>query len=234
MPNDFKMTSSEVFPPSRFRFGVDRFWFWAGLGVAALILGCIALFPLQAEVFNQEGGLIETISAAGLFTAGVVALVKYRGLARLYIGVGCLLLAERELEADIYAEGSVPFAVLSGLDGLLDMTLVRVALAVVVLGGVLWHGIPNAWRAVRVQAPFLAIFVLAGLAAVVAQGLEEISGLYEATMSSVMKTRLFVLEETLEMYFSIGILASVLIGWPKEPTDESLHDPDSARGEHPR
>ncbi len=234
MTRNLKLSTAEVLPATRFRFGIDRFWFWVSLAVATLLLSVIALWPVQAAAFNQEGGLIETISAACLFAAGLAALVRFRGLKRLYIGLVCLLLAERELEAEIYAEGTTPFMVLNGLDVLLDMTLVRVVLAVLVLGGLVWHGIPAAWRAVKLQAPFLSVFVLAGLAAVVAQGLEEISSLYQASLSTKMMTRLFVLEETLEMYFSIGILASVLIGWPKEPTEETPHDPNAARPSDPR
>ena len=94
----------------------------------------------------------------------------------------------------------------------------------IVLGGVVWHGIPNAWRALKARAPFLLVFLLAGMAAVVAQGLEEISSAMGAEMSQVMAIRLFALEETLEMFFSIGILAAVLIGWPKTKTDETIDE----------
>ena len=37
------------------------------------------------------------------------------------------------------------------------------------------------------------------------------------------------LEETLEMYFSIGILAAVLIGWPKIRSEEIQNDKRSER-----
>lgn len=194
----------------------------------ALFLCVVILWPMQAAAFNQEGGLIETISAAGLFAAGIAALFRFPGFSRSYIALVCLLLAERELEADIYAEGSAPFFVLNGLDNLLDMTAVRVVLALLVIGGIIWHGGPNAWRAVKLRAPFLKVFLLAGAAAVIAQLLEEVSGLYDGELSATMATRLFVLEETLEMYFSIGILASVLMGWPKSQIDENTHDPDLA------
>lgn len=197
-----------------------------GLGLAVLLLCAVAVWPQQASAFNQEGGLIETLSAAALFAAGLAALVRYRGVTRLYIGVVCLLLAERELEADIYAEGSLPFMLLSSLDTLLDMTVVRIVLAIVVIGGAVWHGIPNGWRAFRQRAPFMLIFLLAGTVAVIAQLLEEVSGFFDASLSATMATRLFVLEETLEMYFSVGILTAVLIGWPKTKTEEMPNDPN--------
>jgi hypothetical protein len=205
-------------------FGTDRVAFRASIVAGIVILCAISLWPMQAAVFNQEGGLIETGSAAALLVAGLVALYRYRGISRLYIGVVLLLLAERELEADIYAVDSVPYYVLHGLDVLLDMTLVRVVLAVIVLGGLVWNGIPNAWRALKVRAPFLLVFFLAGMCAVIAQGLEEISSAIGADMTTVMATRLFVLEETLEMFFSIGILAAVLIGWPKAKADEITNE----------
>lgn len=228
MASETQSPSSQSAPVPRFRFGFDRVELRAALVLVAVILGAIAIWPVQAAAFNQEGGLIETISAAGLFAAGLAALVRYRGLSRLYIGLVCLLLAERELEADIYPQDSLPFLLLDGLDALLDLTLVRVVLAVVILGGIIWHGVPNAWRALKLQAPFVTVFVLAGLAAVVAQVLEEVTGLYHANLSEKMVTRLFALEETLEMLFSIGILAAVLIGWPKSQIKETSHDrPDT-------
>jgi len=101
MSKNLKMTSAEMFSPSRFRVGMGWVWLWMALSAAILILVAFAMFPLQAEALNQEGGLIETISAAGLFTVGVLALIRFRGFYRLYIGVVCLLLAERELEAEI-------------------------------------------------------------------------------------------------------------------------------------
>ncbi|WP_170473076.1 hypothetical protein [Ruegeria arenilitoris] len=189
-----------------------------------VFLTAISIWPHQASTLNQEGGLIETASAAALLAAGFAALWRYPGLGRLYIGLVCLLLAERELEADIYAHDSLAFWALSGLDNLLDLTIIRLALAVIVIGGLFWHGLPNAWRAFKQKAPFLIIFVLAGSAAVVAQLIEEMSGMLSAGLSETMLVRLFVLEETLEMFFSIGILAAVLIGWPKTEIDETSYD----------
>ncbi|WP_037310447.1 hypothetical protein [Ruegeria halocynthiae] len=213
-----------AFPATNVSFGTDRFAFRAALVLAALVLCVISIWPVQASAFNQEGGLIETGSAAALLVAAAAALYRYRGISRLYIGVVLLLLAERELEADVYATDSVPYFILNGLDVALDMTLVRVALAVIVLGGVVWHGVPNAWRALKERALFLLVFFLAGMSAVVAQGLEEVSSAFGDGMTQVMITRLFVLEETLEMFFSIGILAAVLIGWPKSKADETSNE----------
>lgn len=206
----------------------------AAFVIATAYLCAIAIWPLQISAFNQEGGLTETISAAALLVAGLSALVRFPGITRLYIGLVCLLLAERELEADVYSEGSLPFFVLSGLDALLDMTVVRILLAVIIIGGIAWHGIPNGWRAFKLRAPFLMIFVLAGSVAVIAQLLEEVSGFLDANLSATMATRLFVMEETLEMYFSIGILAAVLIGWPKSNSEEIPHDQQSRRTTDPR
>ncbi|WP_170400207.1 hypothetical protein [Ruegeria arenilitoris] len=210
--------------PNTGKFGTDHFAFRATIVLAAAILCGISLWPMQAAVFNQEGGLIETGSAVALLVAGLVALIRHRGISRLYIGVVLLLLAERELEADSYAVDSVPYVVLHSLDALLDMTVVRVVLAVIVLGGLVLHGVPNAWRALKERAPFLLVFFLAGMCAVIAQGLEEVSSAIGADMTAVMATRLFALEETLEMFFSIGILAAVLIGWPKAKADETPND----------
>lgn len=224
MSSKGQFQSGNTIPENKRSFGTDRFAFRAALVVAVLVLIVIAIWPMQASVFNQEGGPFETISAAALFVSGVASLYRFSGIKRLYIGLVCLLLAERELEADVYAVDSLPYFVLHGLDVLLDMTIVRVVLAVLVLGGLFWHGVPNAWRALKQRAPFLLIFFLAGMCAVVAQSLEEISSAFDAEMSEVMVTRLFVLEETLEMFFSIGILAAVLIGWPKSSTEENVND----------
>ncbi|SLN16690.1 hypothetical protein [Ruegeria meonggei] len=224
MSSKGQFQSGNTIPENKRSFGTDRFAFRAALVVAVLVLIVIAIWPMQASVFNQEGGPFETISAAALFVAGLASLYRFSGIKRLYIGLVCLLLAERELEADVYAVDSLPYFVLHGLDVLLDMTIVRVVLAVLVLGGLFWHGVPNAWRALKQRAPFLLIFFLAGMCAVVAQSLEEISSAFDAEMSEVMVTRLFVLEETLEMFFSIGILAAVLIGWPKSSTEENVND----------
>ncbi|WP_377186421.1 hypothetical protein [Ruegeria meonggei] len=224
MSSKDQFQSGSTIPANKRSFGTDRFAFRAALVVAVLVLIAIAIWPMQASVFNQEGGPFETISAAALFVAGLASLYRFSGIKRLYIGLVCLLLAERELEADVYAVDSLPYFVLHGLDVLLDMTIVRVVLAVLVLGGLFWHGVPNAWRALKQRAPFLLIFFLAGMCAVVAQSLEEISSAFNAEMSEVFVTRLFVLEETLEMFFSIGILAAVLIGWPKSSTEENVND----------
>ena len=203
---------------------VARLTIWFAVLSGVVLLGAVGIWPEQALVFNQEGGLFETLSAACLFAAGVAALWRYPGVTRLYIGLTFLLLAERELEESVYPEGSLPFLILDGLDAVLDVTLVRVVLACVVLGGVIWHGIPTGWRAVKQRASFLIVFIAAGCLAVIAQVLEEFTGLHGEALSSVMKTRLFVMEETLEMFFSIGILASVLIGWPKSNSDETSYD----------
>ncbi|WP_170465304.1 hypothetical protein [Ruegeria arenilitoris] len=213
-----------AFPAGRAGLGADRIVYAIVLTIASLVLAAVSIWPVQALALNQEGGLFETISAAALFVAGLAALWRYPGLSRLYIGLVCLLLAERELEADIYPVDSLPYWVLNGLDTALDMTLVRIALVAIVIGGVVWHGVPNAWHAVKQRAPFFAVFVLAGVLAVVAQVLEEVSGKYSADLSALMRVRFFVLEETLEMFFSIGILASVLIGWPKSDSEETLYD----------
>lgn len=212
------------------RHGVETGLVRLTIGFAAvsgvLLLGAFVIWPERAAFFNQEGGLFETISAACLFAAGVAALWRYPGLTRLYIGLTYLLLAERELEESVYLEGSLPFLILVGLDAMLDMTMIRVVLACVILGGVIWHGIPTGWRAFKQRVPFMIVFIAAGCLAVIAQLLEEFTGLHSDALSSVMKTRLFVMEETLEMFFSIGILASVLIGWPKSKSDETSHDKD--------
>ncbi|MEX0328439.1 MAG: hypothetical protein AB3N07_06915 [Ruegeria sp.] len=211
---------------SQGRSGYGRSMAIAAAALICVILAMVSLWPMQAAVFNQEGGLFETVSAAALLAAGLAALWRYPGLSRLYIGLVCLLLAERELEADIYQTDSLPYWILNGLDTVLDITLVRAALALIVVGGVVWHGIPNAWRAFKDKAPFLLIFFLAGCAAVVAQGLEEVAGVLHDSLSATMLMRLFVLEETLEMFFSIGILAAVLIGWPKSEIKETSNDPE--------
>ncbi|SMO31969.1 hypothetical protein [Ruegeria faecimaris] len=208
-------------------FGLDQPLFRAAIGVALLILVVLCIWPVQAMSLSHEGGPFESISAAALVLAGGIALFRYRGISRLYIGLVCLLLAERELAADIYAVDSLPYGILNGLDTLLDMNAVRVILAVLALGGLLWHGVPNGWRAFKQRVPFLMVFFLAGMCAVVAQGLEEVSGALKDDLSDQMIMRLFVLEETLEMFFSIGILASVLIGWPKATTEENLNDQQS-------
>ncbi len=216
--------AGNVFPTEKVFLGSGWIAFRAALALGAVLLGVAALWPVQSSTLNQEGGLIETLSAAALFSAGLAAFYRFPGIKRMYIGLVCLLLAERELDADIYPVGSMPFEVLTGLDAALDITAVRIALGLIVLGGLVCHGIPNAFRAARDRAPFLVIFVLAGTCAVVAQGLEEVSFLYREVFSGIMMVRFFVLEEMLEMFFSIGIFASVLIGWPKAEIDGTLND----------
>ncbi|CUH44287.1 hypothetical protein [Ruegeria atlantica] len=221
-----EIQAGTAFPAEQVVVGPDRAAYVSVLLIAILILVAVSIWPVQALARNEEGGLFETISAAALFASGLAALWRYPGITRLYIALVCLLLAERELEAEIYPVDSLPYWVLNGLDSVLDMTSVRIVLAVIVIGGALWHGAPTAWRAAKRRAPFFVIFVLAGLLAVTAQLLEEVSGIYQADLSTLMTVRLFVLEETLEMFFSIGILASVLIGWPKSDAEETLNDLD--------
>ncbi|WP_282169182.1 hypothetical protein [Ruegeria atlantica] len=221
-----EIQAGTAFPAEQVVVGPDRAAYVSVLLIAILILAAVSIWPVQALALNEEGGLFETISAAALFASGLAALWRYPGITRLYIALVCLLLAERELEAEIYPVDSLPYWILNGLDSVLDMTSVRIVLAVIVIGGALWHGAPTAWQAVKRRAPFFLIFVLAGLLAVTAQLLEEVSGIYQADLSTLMTVRFFVLEETLEMFFSIGILASVLIGWPKSDAEETLNDLD--------
>ena len=194
-----------------------------GFAVATLSVFCclsaIAIWPRQAAVFNQEGGPIETLSAGCLLLAGLVALVKFQGFKRLYIGLICLLLSERELEAEIYLDGTLFHSVLSGLDDVLDIALVRVALLVTICAGLLLHGTPVALLAMKQRTPSFFVFLGAGMCALVAQILEEISSAFDDVMHPLMVMRLFVLEETLEMFFAAGILAAVLIGWPKSKSE---------------
>ena len=202
---------------------------FGGFMVAAIALSvAVWLWPMQAAAYNEEGGPIETTTAVSLFAAGIVALVRYSGIERLYIAVVCFLLAEREMEADIYVSDSLSFWALDTLDTVLDMTLVRIVLGVIVLGGLILHGIPKGWQAVKMRAPFIKVFLLAGALAVLAQVLEEVTQVPAFALSDVMAVRLFALEETLEMFFSIGIFASVLIGWPKRQIEESTHVPNTA------
>ncbi|WP_050603287.1 hypothetical protein [Ruegeria sp. 6PALISEP08] len=200
---------------------------WGAVLLASALVVTVLIWPGHVAGYNQEGGVIETVSAAGLFAAGLVALWRYRGFCRSYIGLTFLLLAERELEADIYSKDSLPFMLLDSLDVFLDISWVRVALVLIMLGGAIWHGIPTGLRAFKRRNLSLMVFFAAGCVAVIAQLLEEYAGLYSGALSDLMKVRLFVLEETLEMFFSIGILASVLIGWPKTQSNGTTHDQDS-------
>ncbi len=234
MRHEDKACASALFANPSIRIGANRNVFFVVLVSAVSFLFVVMIWPEAAAAFIQEGGLIETISATALLVSGLVALARYRGVSRLYIAVVCLLLAERELEAEVYTEGSAPFVVLNWVDLLLDVTAVRIALAAIVIGGLLWHGIPNGIKALKIRAPFLMIFFLAGSVAVLAQLLEEISGLFDEYLSVAMATRLFVMEETLEMYFSIGILAAVLIGWPKPKSEEKQNDQQYRRLPHAR
>ncbi len=212
---DHEMDLTRVTQTMRLRF--SRFWFsfCAALGLATFALTMAMLFPLRASAVSHEGGPIETVSAAALFAAGVAALYRFPGLNRMYIGLVCLLLAERELDAGIYPIGSTRYWVLSNFDTLLDMAVLQVALAVLVMGGFARHGMPNTLWALKLRAPFLQVFVFAGLSACIAQVVEEVSGVYAADLSDVVMVRLFVLEEMLEMLFAVGVLIAVLIGWPK-------------------
>ncbi len=234
MRHEDKACASAQFANPSIRIGANRNVFFVVLVSAVSFLCVVVIWHQPAATFIQEGGLIETISASALLAAGLVALVRFRGVSRLYIAVVCLLLAERELEAEVYTEGSAPFVVLNWVDLLLDVTAVRIVLAAIVIGGLLWHGIPNGIKALKIRAPFLMIFFLAGSVAVLAQLLEEISGLFDEYLSVAMVTRLFVMEETLEMYFSIGILAAVLIGWPKPKSEEKQNDQQYRRLPHAR
>ncbi|WP_299752665.1 hypothetical protein [uncultured Tateyamaria sp.] len=215
------MDFTKAIRTTRLRFSSFCIAFCTALGLAALALTMATLWPLQASAVSHEGGPIETISAAALFAAGVTALYRFPGLNRMYIGLVYLLLAERELDAGIYPMGSKFYWVLSSIDTLLDITVLRVVLAVLIIGGFSLHGIPNALRALKLRAPFLLVFVLAGLLACVAQVLEEVSSVHAADLSHVMIVRLLVWEEILEMFFSIGMLAAVLIGWPKACSHEA-------------
>ncbi len=234
MSNEDKTFADAHIANPSIRFGANQVVIFATLVSAVSFLCVVMVWPQAAAAFNQEGGLIETTSATALLVSGLVALVRYRGISRLYIALVCLLLAERELEAEVYTEGSAPFVVLSWIDLVLDVTAIRIVLAAIVIGGLLWHGVPNGIKALKIRAAFLMVFVLAGSVAVLAQLLEEISGLFGGYITVAMATRLFVMEETLEMYFSIGILAAVLIGWPKPKSEEKQNDQQYRRLPHAR
>lgn len=50
----------------------------------------------------------------------------------------------------------------------------------------------------------------------------------------IIEMRFFVMEEMPEMFFSVGILTSVLIGWPKLQFEENTDDQDIRSGENAR
>ncbi len=203
----------------------------------ATLLFCVVgiLWPTWAITHVNEGGIVEIASAVMLFGAAVAALVTLKGLPRVYISLGCFLLAEREIDTEIFATDSSIAAVFNAIDNMLDPTWVRVVLGLVLLFGVVWHGMPTIWKARKARAPFLTVFALAVLAVVVAQVVDQVARPKYTDFSQLTLMRLFVVEETLELLFSIGIFASVLIGWRKHQQHETMPDapfafePDDSR-----
>ncbi len=192
----------------------------------ATLLFCVAgvFWPKWAIVHVDEGGIVEITSAVMLFAAAVAALVTLKGLPRIYISLGCFLLAEREIDTEIFAANSQFVGFFVTLDSMLEPTLVRILLGGILIFGVVWHGIPTLWKAWKAKAPFLSVLALAILAVVVAQVVDEIARPKHTDFSKLALMRFYVVEETLEMLFSIGIFASVLIGWRKSNLQESPHD----------
>lgn len=192
----------------------------------ATLLFCAAgvLWPSWAISHVDEGGFVEVTSAVMLFLAALAALLTLKGLPRIYISLGCFLLAEREIDTDIFVADNPLVAVFVTLDSMLEPTWVRLLLGGILIFGTVWHGIPTLWKAWKARAPFLSVFALAVLAVVVAQFVDEIARPKHTDFSKVTLMRLYVVEETLEMLFSIGIFASVLIGWRKSSLQERLHD----------
>lgn len=189
-----------------------------------LFCGAGVLWPTWAIAHVDEGGIVEVTSALMLFLASVAALLTLKGLPRIYISLGCFLLAEREIDTGIFAADSPLIAVLDALDGMLEPTWIRILLGGILIFGTVWHGIPTLWKAWKARAPFLTVFAVAVLAVVVAQFVDEIARPKHTDFSKLTLMRLYVVEETLEMLFSIGIFASILIGWRKSNLQERLHD----------
>ncbi len=209
----------------------------AHCALLATLLFCVAglFWPKWAIVHVDEGGIVEIVSAVMLFAASVAALATLKGLPRLYISLGCFLLAEREIDTEIFAADSQLVGFFNGLDSMLEPGWVRLVLGSILIFGVVRHGLPTLWKAWKAKAPFLSVFALAVFAVVVAQVVDEIARPKHTDFTKITLMRLYVVEETLEMLFSIGIFASVLIGWRKSQVQETPHDtpyafePDDSR-----
>lgn len=192
--------------------------------MSLFLVGLCVLFPQRISPYAQEGGAIETVAALGLICAGIAACGAFKGFARIYIALGCLLLAERELDSDTFSENSLIHRLLDSIDALLDHTILQACLLLILLGGVAWHGFSAAWGAWKRRSEAFRLFLAAGTVAIVAQGFEELAEFYSAAQDQENFMRLFIVEEMLEMMFSVGLLVSILMGWRETKGSENTYD----------
>lgn len=179
----------------------------------AIILAIPVIFVQKFQPAVQEGGPVETLSAALLFASGLLVLIPCHRLKALYLPLTCFLLSERELDARSYHETNPLHAFLNGLDVTLDMTAVRAVLLALLLWGVMSHGLPALRRIWVRDRGFLRLMVVTGVIVFVSQIPEELSGALQPGLSDITVARFLVVEEILELFFAVGILGLVLLGW---------------------
>jgi len=204
--------------------GNGRLILWAWALVSLVLVGLCILFPNRIDPHAQEGGVIETVAALTLICAGIAAFAGFKGFARLYIPLGCFLLAERELDSDTFDENGLIHGLLTMIDAFLDQTAVQLCMLLILLGGVAWHGGAAAWQAWKRRSVAFRLFLVAGSMAAVAQGFEELVELRSAGLARAYYVRLFIVEEMLEMLFSVGLLIAVLMVLRETNRRSSAHD----------
>lgn len=186
--------------------------FWTALAALGLAVGASSV-DVMAEHF-QEGGSVENISAALLLAAAVLLVLLYPLSSHLHLAVIALLLMEREVDASLLPLGH-PLRVAQDWieSALLHNPLFVAALGVwLVYAGVRhgWPALRGAWRHGSAVPGILAMAV--GFAACGQIAGEWAKHTAEA-LSETAYLQLMIVEELSELYFSVGILAAVLVGW---------------------
>ena len=195
-------------------------------GAAGLALCALALFfHAGTGDFLSESGPVEMLSAV-LHLCSAIGILFLRPLwAWLHLSVVCLLMAEREFEAEVLESGAALRLFSEWLDAhVLHNVWVLAPLYLWVLGSLVLLSLPRWWSGLKAGSlvpplVFLAC-AFAGLAEVASEGAKMLSaGLTEATHH-----QLEAFEETGELCFSVGIFAAVLIGLAADRFGYRTHD----------
>lgn len=199
-------------------------------GLLCLALAASLPGPLGAHF--HEGGAVETLSAVLLAVAALA--LPFRLPRAFHLSVILALLAEREFDGALLAPGNPLRLAQEWTEAhLLHNRVFVIALALWLLWALARNSGPRYWNALRAGRPEPAVLAVAVGFAVLGQIAGEGAKHFGHLLSETAHLRFMIVEEMAELYFSVGIIAALLVGWPQRQTaghadespDKTAHGP---------
>lgn len=201
--------------------------------IGLLVLALTAGFPRALGGYFHEGGVVETLSAVLLFAAAVLLPARMSGAV--YLSIILALLAEREFDGALLSDGNPLRIGQEWLEThLLHNRLFVAALGVWLLWALARKGWPMFRDALRAQRPEPFLLLLAVGFAALGQIAGEGAKHFAALLSETAYVQLMIVEELAELYFSVGIFAALLVGWPQRQIAGRRNERPDRHAPHPR